>query len=86
VEGLVFGYTNGYLEYWLPEEEYGLSFETQKSMVPKGDPEILVGKMIQASPLPALRRHPLLQPRGNRLLPSLEGGPGPLCRDGLYYL
>ena len=51
VEGLVFGYTNGYLEYWLPEEEYGLSFETQKSMVPKGDPEILVGKMIQASQL-----------------------------------
>ena len=51
VEGLVFGYTNGYLEYWLPEEEYGLSFETQKSMVPKGDPEILVGKLIQASQL-----------------------------------
>ncbi len=50
-EALVFGYTNGYLEYWLPEEEYGLSFETQKSMVPKGDPEILVGKMIQASKL-----------------------------------
>ena len=51
VEGLVFGYTNGYLEYWLPEEEYGLSFETKKSMVPKGDPEILVNKLIQASQL-----------------------------------
>lgn len=51
VEGLVFGYTNGYLEYWLPEEEYGLSFETQKSMVPKGDPEILAGKLVQASQL-----------------------------------
>lgn len=51
VEGLVFGYTNGYLEYWLPEEEYGLSFETQKSMVPKGDPEILTEKLVQASRL-----------------------------------
>lgn len=51
VEGLVLGYTNGYLEYWLPEEEYGLSFETQKSMVPKGDPEILTRKLIQASGL-----------------------------------
>ena len=51
VEGLIFGYTNGYLEYWLPEEEYGLSFETQKSMVPKGDPELLVNKLIQASQL-----------------------------------
>lgn len=51
VEGLVFGYTNGYLEYWLPEEEYGLSFETQKSMVPKGDPEILTEKLVHASEL-----------------------------------
>jgi len=56
VEGLVFGYTNGYLEYWLPEEEYGLSFETQKSMVPKGDPEIVVQKFIEASKLLSLVR------------------------------
>ena len=51
VEGLVFGYTNGYYEYWLPEEEYGLSFETSKSIVPKGDPEKLTAKYIQASQL-----------------------------------
>ena len=49
--GLVFGYTGGYYEYWLPEEEYDLSFETQKSIVPKGDPEILAAKYIQASKL-----------------------------------
>lgn len=49
--GLVFGYTGGYYEYWLPEEEYGLSFETKKSIVPKGDPEILAAKYIQASKL-----------------------------------
>ena len=50
-QGLIFGYTGGYYEYWLPREEYGLSFETQKSIVPKGDPEILANKYIQASQL-----------------------------------
>lgn len=51
VDAIIMGYANGYYEYWLPEEEYGLSFETKKSMVPKGDPEILAAKYIQASQL-----------------------------------
>ncbi|WP_207302624.1 hypothetical protein [Olsenella sp. Marseille-P4559] len=37
VQGLVFGYTNGYHEYFLPSWEYGLSFETAHTEVPKGE-------------------------------------------------
>lgn len=46
---LICGYTNGYYEYFLPEDEYGLSFETAKCQIPKGEPEKLIGKLIQAS-------------------------------------
>lgn len=49
--GLVCGYTNGYYEYFLPREEYGLSFETAESQIPKGEPEKLIEKFIQASEL-----------------------------------
>jgi hypothetical protein len=47
--GLVLGYTNGYYQYFMPEEEYGLSFETITSPIPKGEPEKLINKFIQAS-------------------------------------
>lgn len=47
--GLVLGYTNGYYQYFMPAEEYGLSFETITSKIPKGEPEKLVDKFIQAS-------------------------------------
>lgn len=47
--GLVCGYTNGYYEYFLPAEEYGLSFETASCRIPKGEPEKIVDKFIQAS-------------------------------------
>lgn len=46
---LICGYTNGYYEYFLPENEYGLSFETAKCQIPKGEPEKLIAKFIQAS-------------------------------------
>lgn len=46
---LICGYTNGYYEYFLPEDEYGLSFETAKCQIPKGEPEKLISKFIQAS-------------------------------------
>lgn len=46
---LVCGYTNGYYEYFLPASEYGLSFETQHCMVPKGEPEKMIEKYKQAS-------------------------------------
>lgn len=48
---LVCGYTNGYYEYFLPADEYGLSFETARCQIPKGEPEKLVAKFIQASNL-----------------------------------
>ncbi len=51
VQGLVFGYTNGYYEYFLPEWEYGLSFETAHTQIPKGEPEKIVAKFCQASQL-----------------------------------
>lgn len=47
--GIVCGYTNGYYEYFMPKEEYGLSFETIGCRVPKGEPEKLIQKYIQAS-------------------------------------
>lgn len=49
--GLVFGYTNGYYGYFMPEEEYGLSFETIASGVLKGEPEKLIAKLTQTSKL-----------------------------------
>lgn len=51
VQGLVFGYTNGYFEYFLPEWEYGLSFETEHTQIPKGEPELICDKFCQASRL-----------------------------------
>lgn len=51
VQGLVFGYTNGYHEYFLPAWEYGLSFETAHTEVPKGEPERICDKFVQASKL-----------------------------------
>lgn len=47
--GLVLGYTNGYHKYFMPEEEYGLSFETIDSNIPKGEPEKIISKLIQAA-------------------------------------
>lgn len=46
---IISGYTNGYYEYFMPREEYGLSFETIGCKVPKGEPEKLIEKFIQAS-------------------------------------
>ena len=51
VQGLVFGYTNGYHEYFLPAWEYGLSFETAHTEVPKGEPERVCDKFVQTSKL-----------------------------------
>lgn len=49
---LVCGYTNGYHAYWMPAAEYGLSFETTSSRIPRGEPERLVAKFVQTSVLP----------------------------------
>ncbi len=49
VQALICGYTNGYYEYFLPAAEYGLSFETANSPVPRGEPEKLIRKYIQVS-------------------------------------
>ncbi len=49
VQALISGYTNGYYEYFLPASEYGLSFETADSPVPRGEPEKLIQKYIQVS-------------------------------------
>lgn len=51
VQGLVFGYTNGYFEYFLPAWEYGLSFETAHTQIPKGEPEKICDKFVQTSQL-----------------------------------
>lgn len=48
---IVCGYTNGYYEYFMKKEEYGLSFETIGCKVPKGEPEKLIEKLKQASRL-----------------------------------
>lgn len=45
------GYSNGFHHYFLPEEEYGRSFETIGNPVPKGEPEKIVAKLAQASRL-----------------------------------
>jgi len=47
--GLIAGYTNGYQEYFLPAEEYGLSFETKDSKVPLGEPEKIIRKFIESA-------------------------------------
>lgn len=47
--GIIAGYTNGYYEYFMPKEEYGLSFETIGCKVPKGEAEKLIQKFMQAS-------------------------------------
>lgn len=49
VQAIISGYTNGYYEYFLPATEYGLSFETENSPIPKGEPEKLIEKLIQVS-------------------------------------
>lgn len=49
--GIVSGYTNGYYGYFMPKEEYELSFETKESPIPKGEPERLIEKFVQASKL-----------------------------------
>lgn len=43
---IVCGYTNGYLEYFMPQSEYGLSFETIGSKIPKGEPEKIVENLL----------------------------------------
>lgn len=48
---VIAGYSNGFHHYFLPEEEYGLSFETIGNPVPKGETEKIVGKMAQSSRL-----------------------------------
>jgi len=45
-DAIVGGYTNGYLEYFMPSSEYGLSFETIGSKIPKGVPEDIIIRMI----------------------------------------
>lgn len=49
VEGIIAGYTNGFNYYFMPKEEYGLSFETIGNPVPPGEPEKIVEKMKQSS-------------------------------------
>ena len=44
---IILGYTNGYYGYFLPRSEYGLSFETIGSLIPKGEPEKIVAKIIE---------------------------------------
>ena len=51
---IVIGYANGFHYYFLPEEEYGLSFETIGNPVPPGEPEKIVAKFIQSAKLLSL--------------------------------
>lgn len=48
---IIAGYTNGYYEYFMAKEEYGLSFETIGCKIPKGEPEKLIEKFKQVSSL-----------------------------------
>jgi hypothetical protein len=48
---IIAGYSNGFHHYFLPGEEYGLSFETIGNPVPKGEPEKIVYKLAQAAKL-----------------------------------
>lgn len=43
---LVFGYTNGYYGYFMPQETYGLSFVTDCTKIPCGESEIIIQKML----------------------------------------
>lgn len=55
---LVCGYTNGYYAYWMPAQEYGLSFETTTSRIPRGEPERLVQHFLKvASALDDVQDH-----------------------------
>ncbi|WP_421758014.1 hypothetical protein [Enterococcus casseliflavus] len=56
------GYTNGFHYYFLPKEEYGLSFETIGNPVPLGEPEKIIIKMIQSA---LLLNSQLLEEQGN---------------------
>lgn len=49
VLAIICGYTNGYYEYFMPKEEYGLSFETIGSPIPKGEAECLIEKYSEVS-------------------------------------
>jgi hypothetical protein len=40
--GIVLGYTNGYYGYFLPDSEYGLSFETIGTLIPIGESEKII--------------------------------------------
>jgi len=42
---IIAGYTNGFYHYFLPESEYGLSFETIGTPIPKGEPEKIIEKI-----------------------------------------
>lgn len=42
---IIAGYTNGFHHYFMPKEEYGLSFETIGNPVPAGETEKIVEKM-----------------------------------------
>ncbi|SYW05811.1 hypothetical protein OENI_1440004 [Oenococcus oeni] len=44
-------YANGFHYYFLPKEEYGLSFETIGNPVPSGEAEKIVAKLIQSGQL-----------------------------------
>jgi|AKYZ01.1.fsa_nt_gi Neutral/alkaline non-lysosomal ceramidase. len=47
--GLIAGYTNGFHYYFMPKEEYWLSFETIGNPVPAGEPEKIIEKIKQSS-------------------------------------
>ncbi len=49
--GIVACYTNGFHHYFMPKEEYGLSFETIGNPVPKSEAEKIVSKMMQSARL-----------------------------------
>jgi len=49
--GIVAGYANGFHHYFLPEEDYGLSFETIGNPIPPGEPEKIITKFIQSAKL-----------------------------------
>ena len=48
---IIAGYANGFHYYFLPKEEYGLSFETIGNPVPSGEAEKIVAKLIQSGQL-----------------------------------
>ncbi|MDV7718382.1 alkaline ceramidase [Pediococcus ethanolidurans] len=48
---VIAGYSNGFHYYFLPREEYGLSFETIGNPVPAGEGEKITAKFVQSSKL-----------------------------------